>query len=64
MINNPIFTGFSQIFQATERRLTGQYFLAEDLSPAFLKTWTTDETFQQSGKQDSYGYLLKSSASM
>ena len=35
-----------------------------DLSPAFLKTRTTDETFEQSGKQDSFRHLLTSPASM
>ena len=39
-------------------------FLAVDLSPTFLSTGTTDETFQQSGKQDSVRHLLKSSASI
>ena len=48
----------------TERRLTGRCFLAIDLSPTFLNTGTTNETFQQLGKQDSFRYLLKSSASM
>ena len=37
--------------------------MAVDLSPTFLNTGTTDETFQQSGKQDSLRYLLTSSAS-
>ena len=32
--------------------------------PTFLNTGTTDETFQQSGKQDSLRHLLKSSANM
>ena len=49
-----LFTGFSKTLLTTERRLTGQYFLAVDLSPTFLNTGTTDETFQQSGKQDSF----------
>ena len=35
-----------------------------DLSPTFLNTRTTDETFQQSGKQDSFSHILKSSASI
>ena len=34
------------------------------ISATFLNTGTTDETFQQSGKQDSFRHLLKSSASM
>ena len=32
--------------------------------PAFLNTGITNETFQQSGKQDSFRYILKSSNSM
>ena len=57
---------YSQLFQrhSTERRLTGWYILAVELSPTFLNTGTTEETFQQSGKQDSFRHLLKSSASM
>ena len=35
-----------------------------DLSQTFLKTGTTNETFQQSGKQDSFRHLLKSLANM
>ena len=31
--------------------------------PTFLNTETTHETFQQSGKQDSFRHILKSSAS-
>ena len=33
-------------------------------SPTFLNTGTTDETFQQSGKKDSFRQILKSLASM
>ena len=36
---------------STERRLTGQQFLTVDLSPTYLNTGTTNDTFQQSGKQ-------------
>ena len=39
---------YLQVFQ---RR---QQFLAVDLSLTFLNTGTTDETFQQPGKQDSF----------
>ena len=48
----------------TERRLTGRYFLAVDLSLTFLNTGTNNDTFQQSGKQDSFRHILKSLASM
>ena len=37
--------------------------MAEDFSPTFLNTGTSNETFQQSGKQDSFRHRLKSSAS-
>ena len=59
-----LFTSFSKTLLTTERRLTGRQFLAVDLSPTFLYTGTTDETFQQSGKQDSFRQLFKSLASM
>ena len=60
MINNPIIilTSFSKTLLVTERRLTGGgggggILDPADLFPTFLNTGTTDETFQQSGKQDS-----------
>ena len=64
MINNPIILSFSKTLLTTERRLTGREFLAVELSPTFLNTGTIDETFQQSGKQDSFRQILKGSASM
>ena len=57
-----LFTSFSKTLLTTERKLTGRYFLAVDLSPTFLNTGTTDETFQQFGKQDSFRQILNSSA--
>ena len=45
-------------------RLTGWYFLAVQLSPTFLNTENTNETYQRSGKQDSLGRILNSSASV
>ena len=63
-INNPIIYKFFKDFTNHKRRLTGWYFLAADLSSTFLNTGTTNETFQQSGKQDSFRCLLESSASM
>ena len=53
-----------QILLTTERRLTGRKFLAIDVSPTSLNTESTEETFQQSRKQDSFRHILKSSASM
>ena len=55
---------FSKTLLTTERRLTGWYYLAVDFSLTFLNTDTTNETFQQSGKQDSLGHILKISAIM
>ena len=54
----------SQRLLTTERRLTGWKFLAVSVSPASLNTGTTNETLEQSGKQDSFRHLLKSAASM
>ena len=57
-----LFRRFSKTSLTTEKSLTE--FLAVDISPTFLNTGTTDETFQQSGKHDSFRNILKSSASM
>ena len=43
----------------TERRLTGRQLLAVDLSATFLNAGTTDETFQQSGKQEFFQTLIE-----
>ena len=64
MINKPIIYKFSKTLITPERRLTGQWFLAVDLSPTLLHTGTTDETFQQSGKHDSFTHILKSLGSV
>ena len=42
---------FPKTLVTTEKRLTGRWFIAEDLSPSFLNTGTTNETFQLSGKK-------------
>ena len=57
MIKSPIIYKFF-------KGLTGPQFLAVDLSPIFINTGTTNETFQQSGKQDYFRHILKSSASV
>ena len=59
-----LFTSFSNILLTTERRLTGQWFLVANLSPTFLNTGTTNNTLQQSRKQDSFRHILKSSVSI
>ena len=55
------FTSFSKTLITTERR---RQFLAVEIYPTFLNTATTNQTFQQSRKQDSFIHLLKSSANM
>ena len=59
-----LFTSFSKTSPTKERRLTKRQFLAARLSQTFLNTETTNETFQQSGKQYSLTHILKSSANM
>ena len=59
-----LLTSFSKTLLITARTLTWRYFLAGDLSPTFLHTKTTIETFQQSGKQNSFRHILNSSASI
>ena len=53
VISNPIYKFFKEVV-----------VFDVELSPTFLNTGTTSETFQQSGKQDSFRHVLKSSASM
>ena len=60
MINNPISYNFSRIF-INLRKKTNR---AVDVPPTFLNTGATNETFQQTGKQDYFRHILKSSAGM
>ena len=53
-----------EYFTNHRKKTNGQQFLAVDLSPTFLNTRTTDKTFQQSEKQDSFRHILKSSVSI
>ena len=59
---------YLQVFQTSlltrERRLTRWQFLALGGFPTTLTTGTTDETFQQPGKQSSFRNTLKSLASI
>ena len=59
-----LITSFLKILLTTEKRPTGWQISAVELSLVFLITGTTDEIFQQSGKQDSLTHILKCSASM
>ena len=60
MINNPI---IYKILLTTEKTNRAVVFSCRPF-PTFLNTGTTDKTFQQSGKEDSFRQILKSSASM
>ena len=67
MINNPViykFIYYVQDFTNLRRKTNRAVALNCDLSPTFLNTGTTNETFQQSGKKDSFKHILKSLASM
>ena len=55
-----LFTSFSRIF-INLRKKTNR---AVGVPPIFLNTGATNETFQQTGKQDSFRHILKSSAGM
>ena len=63
MINNRIIHKFFKDFTKHRKKLTGHQFLAVDLFPTFFNTRTTDEMFQQSGKQD-LRHFWKSLANM
>ena len=41
------------------RRVSGWKFIVTDLSHFFFNTRATCDAFQQSGKQDSFGHILK-----
>ena len=55
---------FSKNLLTTEGTQARRQFSAVHLSSKFLNTGTNDETFQQSGKQDSFRHILNRSASM
>ena len=65
VINKAIIYKFlKKLVLTRERRQTMLQYLAAGLSLTFLNRRTTNETFQQSGKEDSFRHILKSSASM
>ena len=59
-----LFKSFLKTLLTTERRLAGKYFLVVGLPQTLLYAMTTNETSQQSGKQDSFRYPCKKLASM
>ena len=64
MLSKPNFYKYFKEFNNHKRKLTELRFLAVDLPTRFLNAGTADEVFQQSGKQDSFRQILKSSASL
>ena len=62
MINIPIIYKFFKDFTNYREKTSRVVVVA--LSPKFLNMGTTIETFQQSGKKDSFRHRLKSSADM
>ena len=59
MINSPInYKLFKDL--TNHRKKTNREVVFRSRPPPFFNTATMDETFQQSGKQDSFRYLLKS----
>ena len=64
MINNSIIYKFFEDFTNHRKKTNRALVFSYRSFPTFLNTGTTDETFPQSGKQDSFRQLLKSSASI
>ena len=63
IINNPIIQKFFKDFTNHRKKTNRVVVFSCRPFPIFLNTGTTDETLQQSRKQDSLRHLLKSSAS-
>ena len=51
---------YFQVFQTSKAVV----FSCRPFFASFLKSWNTNENFQQNGKQDSFKYILKCSANM
>ena len=64
MINNSIIYKFFKDFCNYIKKTNRVVVLILDFFPTLLNTGTTDEIFQQSGKQDSFRHLLKNSTNM
>ena len=59
-----LFNKFFKNFTNHRKKTNGPVVFSCRPFPKILKYRTTDETFQQSGKQDSFRHILKSSGSM
>ena len=64
VVNKLIVVKFSKDFSICRRKTNRIVVFNIGFSPTFLNTGVTDETFQQSGKQDSFRRILKSSANV
>ena len=64
MINNPIILKFFKDFTKHRKKTNSTVVFSSRPFPTFLNTRTTNETFQQSGKQGSFRHILKSSTNM
>ena len=60
-INKPIIYKFFKGFTNHRKKTNREVVFSCRLFQTFLNTGSTDETFQQSGKQDSFRHILKSS---
>ena len=58
-----LFKSFFKDFTNHRNKTNRAVVLTVDISPTFLNTSTTDEAFQQSGEQDSFRHISKTSAS-
>ena len=63
VISKPIYK-FSKDFPNYRKKTNRGSFSAVDLPKTYLNTETADETFQQSGNQDPFRHILKSTASI
>ena len=63
VINIPIIHKFFKDFTNHRKKTNRAVVFSSRPFPNILKYRTTNETFQQSGKQDSFRHILKSSAS-
>ena len=64
MVNNPIIYKFFKDFTNYRKDTNRAVGFSSRPFATFLNTGTTDETFQQPGKPDSFIHILKSLASM
>ena len=64
MISKPVIYKFFKDFTNHRKKTNRVLVFSYRLFPNILKKGTTDQTFQQSGKQESFRHLFKNSTSM